>query len=61
MTQPPVPLPCSPHLSAIFLLSGCGENGQIGILEGLRCQGIALPEEQCSLSLVSSAFLSLDI
>jgi hypothetical protein len=28
MTQPPMPLQLSPHLAAIFLLSGCGENGQ---------------------------------
>ena len=26
--QPPIPLQLSPHLPAIFLLSGCGENGQ---------------------------------
>jgi hypothetical protein len=28
MTQPPMPLPLSPHLAAIFLLFGCGEYGQ---------------------------------
>jgi hypothetical protein len=28
MTQPPMPRHLSPHLPAIFLLSGWGENGQ---------------------------------
>jgi hypothetical protein len=28
ITQPPMPLPLSPHLSAMFLLPGCRENDQ---------------------------------
>jgi hypothetical protein len=34
MTQPPMPLPSSPHLAAIFLLSGGGENGQSRVEKG---------------------------
>jgi hypothetical protein len=34
MTQPPMPLPFSPHLAVIFLLSGGGENGQSRVPEG---------------------------